>query len=77
MGALLKCWLNKDKTVRVPSEKELEFAHQHTGLHLLQIDENEHTVTVHASPLHVDLGGIGKGYAIDKLVELLRDWEID
>jgi len=77
MGPLLKCWLNKDKTVRIPSEKELEFARQHTGLNLLQLDENEHTVTVHASPLHVDLGGIGKGYAVDKLVELLRDWEID
>jgi thiamine biosynthesis lipoprotein len=27
--------------------------------------------------VHVDLGGIGKGYAIDVLTRLLHEWEID
>ena len=27
--------------------------------------------------VQIDLGGIGKGYAIDKMAELLRDWSID
>lgn len=77
IGPLFKCWLNRDKTPRQPSEEELEQACQHSGFHLLQLDENSRTVTVQRSPMHVDLGGIGKGYAVDKLVELLRDWEIE
>ena len=27
--------------------------------------------------VQVDLGGIGKGYAVDKMAELLREWSID
>jgi len=77
VGPLLKCWLNEDKTMRVPSKAELELARRHTGIHLLQLDGGKHTVKVLASPVQIDLGGIGKGYAVDKLVELLRDWEID
>jgi len=77
IGSLLSCWLNKDKTARVPSEEELEFARQHTGTHLLKLNETDHTVELLTSPLQIDLGGIGKGYAVDKMVELLRDWSID
>jgi thiamine biosynthesis lipoprotein len=77
IGFLLSCWLNDDKTTRVPSENELESSRQHTGTHLLKLDEAEHTVELLTSPVQIDLGGIGKGYAIDKMAELLRDWSID
>ena len=77
IGPLLKCWLNPDKTPRVPSADELEFARQRSGFHLLQLDETVCTVQVQAGPLHVDLGGIGKGYAVDRMAQLLRDWDID
>lgn len=76
IGPLLKCWLNHDKTPRVPSEEEIKRALQQTGQNLLQLDENQHSVKVQTR-VHVDLGGIGKGYAVDQLVKLLRDWEID
>jgi len=29
------------------------------------------------SPLKIDLGGVGKGYAVDRMAELLRQWSID
>lgn len=77
IGPLLKCWLNRDKSPRLPSEEELEQARQHSGFHLLQLNEDTRTITVQRSPVHVDLGAIGKGYAVDKLVELLRDWDIE
>jgi thiamine biosynthesis lipoprotein len=41
------------------------------------LDEAEHTVELLASPMQVDLGGIGKGYAVDRMAELLCDWSID
>lgn len=30
-----------------------------------------------AEHVHLDLGGIGKGYALDKILEILSDWDID
>ena len=86
VGHLLSCWLSENKTARTPSEKELEFARQHTGTDLLKLNETDHTVELLTpplggagltSPVQIDLGGMGKGYAVDKMAELLRDWSID
>ena len=77
IGHLLSCWLSENKTARTPSEKELEFARQHTGTDLLKLNETDHTVELLTSPVQIDLGGMGKGYALDKMAELLRDWSID
>jgi len=53
-----------------------------TGLHLLALNPAEHSVAVVARAgagprSRVDLGGIGKGYAVDQMVAILRDWKID
>ena len=77
VGFLLSCWLNPDKSLRVPSKKELNLARQRTGMGLLQLDESQYTVRLLRDSVQIDLGGIGKGYAIDKMAELLRDWSID
>jgi thiamine biosynthesis lipoprotein len=77
IGPLMKCWLNPDKTLRSPSVEELEKARQNIGMSLLLLDDLRHTVTLQASPVHVDLGAIGKGYAVDVLTNLLREWDID
>jgi len=77
IGSLLDCWLNEDKTMRTPSQQQLNLARERTGIHLLKLDEAEHTVQVLAGPVQIDLGGIGKGYAVDRMAELLRDWSID
>ena len=77
IGSLLGCWLNKDKTMRIPSEEQLNLARQHTGLQLLKLDEAEHTVQLLTDSVQIDLGGFGKGYAVDRMAELLREWSID
>ena len=76
IGSLLSCWLNEDKTMRTPSQEELDIARQRTGTHLIKLNVTEHTVQLLASPVQIDLGGIGKGYALDQMAELLRDWSI-
>lgn len=41
------------------------------------LDPDAHTLTSHAERLQLDLGAIGKGYALDRLAALLRDdWDI-
>lgn len=77
IGSLLKCWRNDDGSPRTPSRRELDVARLHTGANLLQLDEREHTVRLSVSPMRIDLGGIGKGYAVDRVAELLREWSID
>jgi thiamine biosynthesis lipoprotein len=46
------------------------------GAPLFTLDPDAHALTSHASRLHLDLGAIGKGYALDRLAALLAEWEI-
>lgn len=90
IGTLMDCWVGQDKTIRCPSKDELKLARQCTGMHLITLDEAEHTVTkrqLGTSPsstraglsrsVQIDLGGFGKGYAIDQMAKLLGEWSID
>lgn len=76
VGSLYKCWLNKDKSLRNPSADEIARAKGNTGMSLLRIDEDECSVTVLGDGVSVDLGAIGKGFALDKAAEVLREWSI-
>ena len=76
-GFLLDCWLNKNKSLRSPSDKEVAAARALTGMHLFELDEKRHTVRLVSSPVRIDLGGVGKGYALDRMARLLREWSID
>jgi thiamine biosynthesis lipoprotein len=77
IGTLLKCWRSDEGSSREPSPKEIDIARMHTGTNLLQLNEDEHTICLSAGGVQVDLGGIGKGYAVDRVAELLRDWSVD
>lgn len=47
-----------------------------TGLQSLELDPAGSAAIVHAPGVRLDLGGIGKGYALDRAAEMLEDWEI-
>lgn len=47
------------------------------GMSHLALDAKTRNVSVDVDGLIVDLGGIGKGYAVDRAVELLREWSIE
>jgi thiamine biosynthesis lipoprotein len=48
-----------------------------TGLPSLEIDGEESIVRATTDGVRVDLGGIGKGYAVDLMAELLEEWGLD
>ncbi len=77
VGFLVDCWRDKDKKPRTPSAEELQFARDRTGTDLILLDEPTCAVALLASPMRIDLGGVGKGYAVDRMAELLRDWSVD
>jgi thiamine biosynthesis lipoprotein len=43
----------------------------------LVMEPNNFTVCCRDAPVNLDLGAIGKGFALDRMAEELRDWEID
>ena len=45
-----------------------------TGLPSLELDPDDCLVRATKSGVRVDLGGIGKGYAVDLVAELLEEW---
>ena len=49
---------------------------QPAGTPLFTLDPAAHTLTSHAARLHLDLGAIGKGYALDRLAAQLSDWAV-
>jgi FAD:protein FMN transferase len=47
-----------------------------TGLPSLDLDADEVQVRATRDGVHLDLGGIGKGYAVDVMADLLEEWEL-
>lgn len=76
IGALYDCWLHEDRTLRQPSPTEIQHAHALTGLNHLELDEDGFCAEVLTEGLQFDLGGIGKGYAAEKVAEILREWNL-
>ncbi len=48
-----------------------------TGLPSLELDPEGCLVRAARSGVRIDLGGIGKGYAVDLMAELLKDWGLE
>jgi thiamine biosynthesis lipoprotein len=57
----------------VPAEKE----EIHVGMDFIELDVASHAIGVRTDFVTVDLGGIGKGYAVDQARTLLDDWGIE
>jgi FAD:protein FMN transferase len=48
-----------------------------TGLPSLELDPESFVVRATAGGARIDLGGIGKGYAVDLMADLLEEWGLD
>jgi thiamine biosynthesis lipoprotein len=77
IGYLMDCWLDEDKKLRRPSDEQLDIARRRTGVGLLELDEVAVAVWLVGEAVKIDLGGVGKGYAVDKMAGLLGEWNID
>jgi thiamine biosynthesis lipoprotein len=74
-GALIKAWGFYRRQGRVPTPAERAAAMGRTGTRFLALDRGRRTVRYLRQGLEINLGGIGKGYALDRAAELIaRDW---
>jgi thiamine biosynthesis lipoprotein len=73
VAPLLRCWGFIGGPGRIPDSAELERARAQSGMNHVHLDVSNHTVRFEIDGAMLDLGAIGKGYAIDKAVEVLRE----
>ncbi len=71
-GPLSQAWGFTNRTGAVPSEAELLAARQRVGSQWLALDETRGTVRFTRQGMEINLGSIGKGYALDRCAELLE-----
>jgi thiamine biosynthesis lipoprotein len=72
VGSLMKSWGFFRRCGRVPSPPDLAQALKHTGYRHVKLDSAARTVGFDKPGIELDLGAIGKGYAVDRAVEILR-----
>ncbi|MHC4757992.1 MAG: FAD:protein FMN transferase [Planctomycetota bacterium] len=77
IGLLYDCWLDEDNNLLEPTPSQLSSARKNTGMNLLELDQTDYTAKLLSDNIRVDLGAIGKGYALDQIARLLKDWSID
>jgi FAD:protein FMN transferase len=72
-GALTKLWGFYRRQGRMPSRSEIEAVLPCVGYEKLNLDSNERTIQFQREGIELNLGGIGKGYALDCLGRFLRE----
>jgi FAD:protein FMN transferase len=71
-GALTKLWGFYQRQGRMPDTAELTATMQRVGLRHVQFDDEKQTVRFLTPGVEINLGSIGKGYALDRVAELLQ-----
>lgn len=73
VGPLMKAWGFFRGQGRIPTRQELDRVLQRVGYQHVKLDSASRTVRFDEQGIDLDLGGIAKGYAVDRAVALLRE----
>ncbi len=76
-GPLSKVWGFTRRTGAIPAANELQQALARIGSQFVELDDTARTVRFLKPEMELNLGSIGKGYALDRVGELLAAAEID
>jgi FAD:protein FMN transferase len=73
VGPLMKAWGFFKGQGRLPEPKELSRVMATVGFKHVRLDEQTRAIHFDREGVELDLGGIAKGYAVDKAAEILRE----
>ena len=76
-GPLTKLWGFDNRSGAVPDADMIEQTLSQVGSDKLALDLESETVSFSNPELQINLGGIGKGYAIDRMAQLFNEREIN
>lgn len=71
VGPLVRLWREARRARALPAEADLERARALVGWRLVELDPARGTVALARPGMRLDLGGIGKGYACQRALDLL------
>jgi thiamine biosynthesis lipoprotein len=83
MGPVIACWKDANPdgldspVLNPPPADDLDAALERVGMELLDLDPSTFSVRAKRAGMQIDLGGIGKGFALDKAAAVLREWGMD
>jgi FAD:protein FMN transferase len=77
VGPLVSLWREARKTGVLPSSARLSEALASVGWDSIELDPSRHTVRLAKRGMRLDVGGIGKGFACDEALNVLRAHGID
>lgn len=77
VGPLMQTWSTVHQSGRLPDGAALKEARSRTGMNLVELDAEAHTVRFTRPGVVLDLGAIGKGYAVDEAILILRDLGVE
>lgn len=74
VGPLVNLWSfgPEERAEKIPSEQQIIIAKQHIGIDKIQLKNGKLSKTV--DNVYVDLSAIAKGYAVDKVAELVEEY---
>ncbi len=75
-GSLMALWQRAAEAGESPSDDQLAAARARTGMDLVAVSADEPAVGLKVEGVQIDLGGIGKGFAVDRILGVMREWEI-
>lgn len=74
IGQLMRLWGFRDLNLQTPPRQEqVNAVKEITGMHLVELNPQQYTVSFRKNSVAIDLGAIGKGYAIDQACSILRE----
>ena len=72
VGPLMKAWGFFDGDYRVPTAAELRDTRRRVGYRRVVLDRSRRTIRFDTPGVELDLGGIAKGYAVDRAIAVLE-----
>ena len=73
IGPVVRLWRRARRMEVLPTPEQLEHARAAVGWRKFSLDAKKQTVTLLATNMQLDLGGIAKGYAADAALKVLRE----
>ena len=76
VGPLMQVWGFYKGSGHLPHRAEVRTALARIGYRNVQLDASNHTVRFLRDGMNIDPGGIGKGYAVDRMADILKQYGV-
>jgi thiamine biosynthesis lipoprotein len=77
VGPLVRVWGFFTPYPGKPSDRDIADAKTKSGFDKVKLNEEARTVSYAVAGMELDPGGIGKGYAVDRAVQVLREMSVE